>query len=460
MRQETQLSVRNEQRLMLLPKMLQSIEVLQLSTVELLARIEQESSQNETLEVSPAAGTETAIAARPAHDDDDFERGEGSARNDDDDPRLRWLQSLEARPGGLLEHIRAQLAWEGLKPQLFDAVMALAECLDERGYLTLSEDELARRCGRLLPEALATLRALEPRGIGARDAVDALLLQVAADDPDRKDLEALLREHLPALARNRLPDVAKALDRTLDELQLLLTRLRRLELRPGARFAVEKDESIRPDASIRLGEQGIEVRIDDRDLPFVGIDESYRGLAASRATAPDVRRYLREKLAGARELIEAIEQRRRTLQRVCAAVMGRQLAFLREGAARIAPLRMSAIAAELGLHTSTVSRAIAGKYVQTDFGILRLRDFFDGGEHDAPGATADRSRADTGRMGVKERIRQLVSAEDPSRPWSDDDLVQQLRAQGIDVARRTIAKYRQELRIPSSWLRRKHLGGA
>jgi RNA polymerase sigma-54 factor len=449
---ETRLSQRMEQRMALLPQMLQSIEVLQLATAELLAHIEDELAQNETLEAAPAI--ETAVPPpmpppMPGREDgfEDFPR-RGS---DEADSKLALLHNVPDRPDTLLEFVRMQLAWRGVEEPLHGAVVLLAQHLDTRGLLPFSTAELAAQNGadpELLTAALAVLHTLEPAGLGAHTPIEAMLLQLAGD-PDRADIERLLTEHLEALARNKIPEVAKAMGLTVDEVQELMARIRLLNARPAAAFNVDVAEVIRPDAFAWLQDGEVRVAIADGTVPELSINADYEGMLHDRGMPREVRDYLRAKVRSAKDLIFAVHQRKATLQRVVAALMAHQRDFLATGRTGTKPLKMADLASSLGLHTSTVSRAIAGKYVQTERGIFLLRDFFDG-------ARTSESQTGHGRLAVRETIGELVAAEDKSMPWSDDDLVQQLLQRGIQVARRTVTKYRQELGIPSSFQRRRH----
>jgi len=257
-----------------------------------------------------------------------------------------------------------------------------------------------------------------------------------------------LREHLDALGRNRLPDVAKDLGLTLEELQQVIARIKHLNPRPAADFNGEAAAPIRPDAYVVYRDGRILVSLDESSLPLLGIDAEYAALASDREVDREVRDYLRPKLRLARDLISALEQRQETLLRVVRSAMEQQVQFLQRGRVAIVPLRMGEIADQLGLATSTISRAIAGKHVMTEFGLFRLRDFFDGGR------LSTAAVAGQGRMGVAQQIADLVAAEDKHSPMSDDDLAEALQQRGVHAARRTVAKYRKELGIPSSYRRR------
>lgn len=450
---EARLGQRQEQRLALLPQMLQSIEVLQLATEELVQFLEHEVQQNETLELRDALPTAAEPAPAPIaeREDSGWEEWRRGPAGDDGDARQALFDNLVASTGTLVEFIGHQLAFRAVPPLVADAVVHLAQRLDDRGLLPFALADLAAELGvplALLEQAHAVLCTLEPLGIGAADPVAAMLLQ-AAGDPDLPRIERLLREHLDALGRNKLPDVARAMELSLDELADLLERMKGLDPRPAAPFHDSVAAPLRPDAYAWLRDGVVQVGLDDAAMPELALNADYAAMAGDRGTAREVRDYLKPKLRSARDLIEAVRHRQETLLRVVQAVMGEQAQFLALGKSAIRPLRMSEIADRLGLHTSTVSRAIAGKHVQTDRGVFRLRDFFDGGRIDA------QPTAGQGRMAVAQQIHELIAAEDKGTPLSDDDLVAALARRGVQAARRTVTKYRKELGIPSSYLRRK-----
>ena len=435
----------------LLPQMLQSIEVLQLATADLVGFLEAELQQNETLEVQRRE-VEAPERPEPKESDGDEPRldelrraGQGT-----EDKKLGFLNNVPARGRNLVEFIAEQLAFRGVPDLVAEVVGQLAERLDERGLLADSDADVAAELGLdvdLVATARGALQALEPRGLGAHDAIEAMLIQ-AQGDPDLPLIEAMLREHLDGLSRNKLPDVARALQLSIEELQQLMTRVRELNPRPGAEFFDGQDLPIQPEAFVWLQNGEVKVALDDEALPDLHVNEEYAALCGDRRTEREVRDYLRPKLRSARDLIEAIQQRKATLSRVVLATMQQQRAFLERGRTAIRPLRMSEIADELELHTSTVSRTIAGKHVQTDRGVFALREFFDGSR------MGHASSEGQGRMAVSQQVQDLVDQEDKLRPMSDDEIVARLAERDVQVARRTVAKYRRELGIPSSYQRR------
>jgi RNA polymerase sigma-54 factor len=450
---DLKLGQRQEQRLALLPQMLQSIEVLQLATTELVTFLDAELQQNETLELLRSEVDAPDAPEMPTSEREDSGWEEWQRASDGgEDKKMGFLANVPARSGSLVDFVREQLAFRDVSDLIAEVVMLLVERLDERGLLVASTEELANELDlevELICEARGVLQALEPLGIGAQDAIEAMLMQ-AANDPDLELIEQLLRVHLEELGRNKLPDVARSLQLSVEELQDLMQRVRKLNPRPAASFGDDENLPVQPDAFVWLQDGAVRIALDDESLPDLQVNAEYAALAGDRRTEREVRDYLRPKLRSAKDLIEAINQRKATLTRVVTAVMQQQLGFMESGRTGIRPLRMSQIADELEMHTSTVSRTIAGKFIQTDRGVFALRDFFDGGRIDAA------PTAGQGRMAVGQQIADLVDAENKQSPMSDDDLVSTLQKRGVQVARRTVAKYRRELAIPSSYLRRKY----
>jgi RNA polymerase sigma-54 factor len=431
------------QEMQLLPRMLQSIQILQLPGLELESFLREAAEGNEALVVEDPERAEFPVPrqARASR--------EASLQHDE------WLQNQPDRHASIADALEEQLALIDLEPQVLGWARLVIRSIDERGYLALSDDELLAR-GNVeglaggadeLQHALAVVRGLEPRGVGARNAIEALLLQLDPSDADFEALRRLLLEFLGEIAKNRLPAVAKAMNLSLEELRALLERLGELDPRPLRQLADETAPRIVPDVIVERAESGeFEVRVERSAWPAVSLDPSIAKLARDRRQTASLRGYLRNKIDRARWILEAVEHRGQTLLEVAQALFVHQREFLARGQGHLAPLRMTDLAAELGLHVSTVSRAVSGKFAQTPWGILPLRMFFQ----------AAGSDGDTARDDVREQVRAVFAAEDPSHPLSDDDVVEAMKARGIALARRTVTKYRKELGIASSYRRRKY----
>jgi RNA polymerase sigma-54 factor len=446
-----------EQRLLLLPQMLQAIEILQLSTQELLTRIEDELATNPALDAEPPErtelpGTPAAESEPPLPEALDWRRAAGSEDRD----RKHELLSNTPAPGLTLQgFLLEQLAERTLDAAVREATTFLIGNIDRRGFLTLSDEELRSCLGADAPvgDALAALHGLEPRGIGGRDARECLLLQVDDRDPDASFLRQLIGEHLELLARNKLPLLCKAMRLTMPELRILQGKLRKLHPFPGLLVSEETARTVTPDVAVLWSEDGPpRVVAVDGWLPRLSVNPEYRRLAARRKTPAEVKSFLKDRVQSARSLMAAVAQRQETLLRVVEALVARQPGFLTQGLHALRPMRMQDVADDVGLHVSTVSRAIAGKHLETPLGTFALRELFDGGvELGGKGSGAGGSR-----RSVQEELKDLVAHEDKAHPLSDDDLMGMLRDRGFTVARRTIAKYRSELSIPGSWRRREY----
>jgi RNA polymerase sigma-54 factor len=417
--------------------MLQAIELLQLSCGELTEWLEEAARENDALEV-------TRPEQLPR-----ITRGSAEAT----ERHHQALQNHPAREACLEESLQEQLAMRDLTEEHAAWVRFLIGCLDPSGLLSMSDEECLRLAGEeglsesaeLLGPAIATLQSLEPRGVGGRDAVEAMLLQLDPSEPLYPLLCRLLEDFLDELAKNQRPQIARSLSISLEELEELVGGLRELDPCPGRSQFAEEAEAILPELIVEPSVDGsYEVELESDHLPRVSIDGEYRSMLSE--AEGELAGYLRERVRDARSIVDAVEQRQETLLRVSQSVFRRQREFLEEGPKSLKPLRMTEVAEELGLHPSTISRSVAGKHVQSPWGVHPLRWFFQAG-----GPADDGCALDT----VREAVREVFASEDPAAPLSDEEAVTCLRDRGVDAARRTVAKYRKELEIPSSYLRRR-----
>ncbi len=446
-------SQRMEQRL--LPQMLQSIEILQLATADLLQLVSQQMETNEALELAPVAETaelSAQIVDATARAADEWDSPGVRPVTEDVDGKRALLESQAAPVDELVHAVRMQASLRGLPQSLCDAIGAIAEHLDERGLLAAPLDEIAQSAALptdVAQRALAELKTMDPRGLGASSGVEAMLLQ-AEGDPDYAAIEQLLTQHLAKLADNKWPEVARAMQISVDDVAALVERMKQLTPAPGSSLRSQAEPGLVADVAVWTVDGELHVALADEGLPQIAVSELYAQMSKDASVDKEVRDRLRSQVREARDLVDAIAQRQRTLLRVTRSVFERQREFLERGRAALRPLRMSDVADELSLHASTISRAIAGKHVATAFGTMPLREFCAGGSSDG------RDSAGHARTAVAERIASLVESEDKSRPLSDDTLVERLREQGIEIARRTVAKLREELGILSSYRRRQH----
>jgi len=476
MRLELGLNLRLSQQLRLAPQIIQSIEILQLPAMDLKDLIENELQENEALEIlEPSRDELQEVAANGKEEDGSFEddaervldrldaladaeRTPGgyasrAAAEEASDRKLEAMQNTAVGETGLAEHLIRQLEELELPPDVRRAAEAIVYNLDDAGYLRFPMQEVLD--GMDVPatpdigeRALTVVQSLDPSGVGARDLSECLLLQIRDDDPDADLRRTVLRDHLEDITRNKLPKVARALGISVQDLYDLLHGLSHMSTRPGAVYSAGPVRYIRPDVVVDWEDGDYVVRLVNDHLPRVGISSRIRRLLRQARDDPKVRDYLKKKIDSAKWLIEAIAQRKNTLERVAREIVRRQRDYLDFGVSHLHPLKMQEVADALGIHVSTVSRAISDKYAQTPQGIVPLKFFFTGGTESEDGGVES-------RQSVKERVRQIIEGEEKHRPLSDDEVAERLNKEfGLSIARRTVTKYRKALGIPSSRQRR------
>lgn len=482
---------RQQQVQKLAPRMIQSMEILLLPVLALQERVEQEMNENPLLEVTevepsqiedsedayvnPDAPSESEreLVVDNDHDNqEDFERllnMKGELPNTFDEPfrksagrmqeegdrRHDLMANAEAHPESLNDYLLHQLA----EMDIDDHVEAMAErivsTLDARdgGYLRtplrdlLPSDHTPEDLA-LAEEALAVVQSLEPSGIAARDLAECLILQLMPDHEYFEEMQKLINDHLEDIAANRLPAIQRKTGYSMDKIQAVKRELHTLNPKPGAAFMETFVPTVTPDVIVELNDDGqYVVRLDDDRVPTLHISDYYRRRLQDPSASAEEKEYIKDKIGSAQWLIDSIEQRRSTLIKVSQAIVDHQKAFLDLGPEAIEPLKMQQIAQRVGVHVTTVSRAVDDKWIQTSRGILPLKRFFVGGTQTEDG---DDVAWDTIRI----KLQEVIDGEDKSKPLSDEDIIKELKKLGLTVARRTVTKYRKRMGIPSSRQRR------
>ena len=291
-----------------------------------------------------------------------------------------------------------------------------------------------------LPPAPLAIASLDPRGVGARTIIESLLLQLDPKGPDYKLKHAVIQDHLVDINKNKRPKVARELGISIQELNGLIDQIAKLDPRPGRRIGSDRNAPVHPDVVIEWIEGRYEIRLEDSFFPRIRVNPDYRRMLQA-SDDPKVKDYVRKKIENAKWLVDAIQQRQNTLYRVCEEIFAVQTPFLDYGPSHLRPLKMQEVADRVGIHVSTVSRAVADKWLQTPRGLVPLRKCFSGG-----------TETDTGQNmsweAIKAKLKDIVDAEDKSSPMSDAALSDALKEAGIEIARRTVVKYRQQLDIP------------
>ena len=476
MRMEALLQQRPELRMKLAPQIIQSIEILQLPTLELQQRLKQEMLENPVLEMQDILDEdeEQEIAEEGPRDertdsDEDFEKMErieeawrdysSQTRRRGGDPtetdrKLEAMQNTAARPISLQDYLFDQYTVLDVSPDLDQIAQNIIYNIDDDGYLQYSLDDIIESMDSAVPpelavQALNIIQRLDPPGVGARDLGECLLLQMRDDPTDHTLIRQIIANHLEDLYMNRVPKIAKATGTTVEDIKTAAEFISNLNPRPGLAFSSELPPYVTPDVVVEYIDGVYEVKLQDDRLPRVYVNTAYNRLLRDGRTTDSAKDYIRKKIQAARWLIDSIEQRRNTLFKISRAIVDIQTNFLEKGISALVPLKMQTIAKITGVHVSTVCRAIADKYMQTPLGIFPMKFFFTGGTRTTDGHMRS-------RKSVKELVKNVIDSENKRNPLSDDEIAAKLQAEGIDIARRTVTKYRKAMNAPSSRQRREY----
>ena len=474
MRLDTTMSQRMDQRMILAPRMIQSMEILQLPIMALLERIQEELQENPVLELKESTADETTADGEPvvegepavAEVDPELERLEAFTRDWEDqlneehrpsrggideegDRKHDAMQNMPSRPQSLQDYLNEQLTFLDVPAEQLRLIKFIITHVGANGYLTVTTDEISKSYEEIITEAqveeaLRQVQKLDPLGVGARDLAECLLLQLTPETPHRDVLKVLILNHWEDIKHNRLPVIQRKTGFDLMTIKESIEELKHLNPHPGSQFTAENIPYVVPDIAVERDENGeYTVRLLDDWVPNIYISRRYMELYRDKASDPKAREYLKRKIQAAQWLMESIEQRRNTVEKVTRAIIQHQKTFLDRGPEFIEPLKMQQIADQVGVHVTTVSRAVDDKWVQTPRGIFPLKRFFGGGTQTASGE-------EVAWETIKQKLLEIIEKEDKANPLSDEDLVTKLSEVGYPVARRTVTKYRKMLNIPSS----------
>lgn len=455
------IGLKQEQRQILTAAQIQSLELLTLNTQELTEYLQQQLLENPVLEQdeSSEATGDPPLSAPEINADtnwndegDGWDEGPGYNRSEeyaaDRDP------AFSQEDDGLERGLLLQLAVGNWSEAQQQAQRAIVFSLDEDGYLRTPLAELAAAVGieeERLEQALRQVQALEPAGVGARSLEECLRLQVPASHPEHDLLWTVIDHHLSDLASGQLRSVSRQLGVSEKKVAQLFETIRSLSPRPAlAEASSRRAEYIVPDIIVRKLEGEYQISLNTRYQPSLRVSAYYRGLLTDirHSGDTDTLDYMRQKLTAAQQLIRNVERRRLTLLRIAEILVREQLGFLENGLPALAPLTMRQVADQAELHESTVCRAVAGKYIDTPRGVYALKFFFSRAYEAADGSLLSNAY-------VRRLIAELIAAEDKSRPLTDSQLEEALRQRGLNVARRTVAKYRGEMGLPKRSFRRR-----
>jgi len=478
---EQKLNLRLSQRLVMTPSLQQAIKLLQMSKLELEEVLNQEMVENPLLEEeqeeapalerteepAQAASTESHPASSPDpvpgeapnRQSDSFEQIDFDSyfqdyldtaynpRQYEDTERVPLENTLSSAPG-LTEYLTWQLSVSDATPAVREVATYLIGNLDEDGFLRVTREEI-RGAGFTKDEdveaGLELVRSFDPPGICAFDLPDCLMMQIRVLGIQNPLIEKIVTEHWQEFLNRQFPQLARLLGVGMSELQAVVEIIKNLEPKPGRKHSNERTIYVEPDVAVqKIGDEYV-IQLNEDGLPKLRISAAYRRMlrGGNGAIGEEAASYLKDKMRSAVWLIKSLDQRQRTIYRVTESIIRHQRAFLDEGIEHLRPLVLRDVANDIGMHESTVSRVVSNKYIHTPRGLFPMKYFFHSGIDSTSGA-------DVSSLSIKNKIAKLISEEDGRHPHSDARIMQQLRAEGIQIARRTVAKYREELRIPSS----------
>jgi RNA polymerase sigma-54 factor len=508
---EAHLQQRQELRQQLSQRMIQNLQMLQLPVLDLRELILTELEQNPTIEEKETGDPEEigAEAEKEAAEEqakrellevveeqwlESERRTRRSDSGEDAEKRQEMMQNEGAKPESLRDHLTQQLSPMEVPEEICAYCEAIIQNIDENGYLKFTLEEVANALPEELKKepmesvvlkvdrALHIIQSMEPRGVGARSLRECLLLQLDEADPVYPLLRHLIDTHLEDIGSNRLPKIVKDFqvqpeilqmlgysgeanpNEVMEDLKELIAEIQKLQPKPGINFASTPAPRVHPEVVIKQVDGQYEIMLEDSYLPPIMVNTKYAEMAKDKTLSKEEREFIKRKLDSGKMLISAIEQRRSTIQKITGELLKHQMEFFEHGIESLKPLKMQEIADTVGIHVSTVSRAISGKWIETPKGVFPLKFFFASAapkSESRPGLYAVLSPSDPQdektRLSLMEKIREIVEIENSKEPFSDLDIAKRLKnSHAITAARRTIAKYREEMGIPSSRLRKQY----
>jgi RNA polymerase sigma-54 factor len=466
----------------LAPQLQQSLHLLQVPTLELRSLVQEELQQNPLLEelskdeprveVDGAGGDTEPVASDAATDQAFKEEFEVLSKLDDEwreyfsqthtfrgrspeqeEQRQHFFDSIVEQES-LQQHLLDQLNFVTLPEEQRKVAELIIGSINDDGYLLTPLEELSLSSGLgldQLQQALELVQTFHPVGVGSRNLKECLLIQLDRLGKSESIEAVLVNQHLDDLGRRRFPEIARATGLTVEQVQDLANFISTLEPKPGRMFSTEQHQYVAADVVVQKVDDHYVILLNDEQIPHLRISNTYKELMASsdQSQAAEAKDYIRDKIRAGKFLIKSIHQRQQTIYNIAKVIVERQQEFLDQGISHLKPLTMAQVAEVVGVHETTVSRAVANKYIQTPQGLFEMKFFFTPGFETAGGGALSNTS-------VKEQIAKLVEREDATKPLSDQEIVAILKEQGIPIARRTVAKYRNELNILPSNLRKKY----
>jgi RNA polymerase sigma-54 factor len=476
---EQKLHLKLSQKLIMTPSLQQAIKLLQLSKLELQEVLNQELLENplleETAEEAKAEETEAESADQKTDAEEEAKKSELEAKDKEKDsfdeidydayfqdyieygynPRGMGeeheefpIENTLTRPPNLTDHLTWQLSMSDASPRIKDVGAFIIGNIDEDGYLRASHEEVEAAgpyTAEEVDKAIAAIQLLDPIGVGARDLRECLLLQLQFLEVDNPLVEAIIRDHWDMFMQRHFVQLAKSLSIDMKTLEGIVEVIKHLDPKPGRKYSNERAIYVEPDVYVqKVGDEYVIVLNED-GMPKLRINGSYRNMLHNMDSKQDGEtvNYIKDKIRSAVWLIKSLDQRQRTIYKVAESIVKHQREFLEKGIDFLRPLVLRDVADDIQMHESTVSRVVSNKYMHTPRGLFLMKYFFHSGIDSDTGE-------DISSLTVKKKIQSFIEGEDPRKPLSDSKIMKILNDEGINIARRTVAKYRDELNIPSS----------
>ncbi len=447
-----ELTIEQTQKLSMTPELIQAIQILQFNNQELVDYVQNELMENPVLEAEKSYDAQEVDIREKIREADYEEQSFRQWEYDPDDDDDYTYEQYAWEEDTLTDYLLGQLQFSKLKDQKAKIGRYIIEAIDDNGYLTVSVEEIAKVFHEdtdIVEETLSFIQTFEPSGVAARNLRECLIIQLAAKGLLTDEIEYIIENMLEDLANNRIAFIAKTLGIKNQEVQQIADLIRTLEPKPGRLFS--SGEAIRyvvPDIFVEKVNDEYVVTNNDTSVPKLMVSSYYNKLTAEASKDEELNKYLNDRFNAAVWLIRSIEQRKQTIYNVADAVVKYQHEFFDKGEKFLKTLTLKQIADEIGVHESTVSRSINGKYMQSPRGVFEMKYFFSSGVTGGDGSGVSSNS-------VKSIIKEIISGEDPRKPYSDQDMVAILKEKGIDISRRTVAKYREGMNILSSSKRRR-----
>jgi len=462
MKMRYDLHLQQSQKLVITPQLQQAIQILQFTSLELEKFIEQELEKNPVLEVEQESDKNYSDEDNEdkhksidwkefVHNENNNYTSSGGTNNYEDNEFN--IESITSKETTLQEHLLFQYHLTLLDYKYREIGEYIINSLDENGYLTLTVEEISKDLKvepSIVENILLLIQTFDPPGVAARDLKECLLLQLLYLEITDKNVYTVIDKYLEEIAAKKYPYIAKKLGIKVSEVQDICDLIKTLEPKPGRMFSAINNNYVVPDVVVRKVGEELTVQVNDSKVPRLIIRDDYKGLILNNNENEEAAKFLSDRFNSAVWLIKSIEQRRQTIHKVVVTIVNKQRAFFEKGNKYLKPMTLKEVADEIEVHESTVSRATNGKYVETPMGIFELKYFF------SSGVDGFSSGEEFASESIKNYIKEIIGMEDTLKPMSDEKIAKNLAHKGINISRRTVAKYRDDLNIPPSSRRRRY----